>query len=157
MKFWGPRVLRLDGMSWLINDGQCESRHYSLLREIPLNTGANAGQSLITTTTTRRNYYWECGEPMRHWIRISRRTVSQNCQHPNECGICISPLRSGKSQNTGPSPRHWRRMPANVTGETSHASTLCSHSVYSLQRRCSTRTTLTISSESHPRGSKRHS
>jgi hypothetical protein len=24
MKLWGPRVLRLDGMTWLVNDGQCE-------------------------------------------------------------------------------------------------------------------------------------
>lgn len=26
MKLWGSRVLKFDGMSWLINDGQCESR-----------------------------------------------------------------------------------------------------------------------------------
>lgn len=24
MKLWGPRVLRMDGMTWLVNDGQCK-------------------------------------------------------------------------------------------------------------------------------------
>ena len=39
MKLWGPRVLRLDGMTWLVNDGQCKQGGSYLELELTISPG----------------------------------------------------------------------------------------------------------------------
>lgn len=89
MKLWGPRVLRLDGMTWLVNDGQCKLDGL-------FEAGGRADlQSWIIITISLLSYSLVFGELICLWIRISQLLELRDYRRLRECGSSTKALPSG--------------------------------------------------------------
>jgi hypothetical protein len=87
-ELWGPRVLRMGGMTWLFNDGQCKLPLGSPLAEL-------IPQSSTITTTSQLSCCSAPGELMRPSTRASRPKGQLPYLPQDALGSCIKTLTNG--------------------------------------------------------------
>ena len=86
-KKWGDRVWEMEGVTWLFNDGQCESEHPPRVEAVHLadfrrHRARVTRQSSTIITISRPSSCWESGERTLRSVERSSRTDRRPCLHP---------------------------------------------------------------------------